>query len=84
MKHVSKFSKKKHTFSPTPISLLINCIHSQLYQEQVYDLLSPTRATLDIREDGRGICIPGLTEISVSDFTSTLQCLMQVFIFYNI
>jgi len=52
----------------------------QLYQEQVYDLLSPNRATLDIREDGRGICIPGLTEISVTDFSSTLQCLMQVYI----
>ncbi|CAI6344212.1 unnamed protein product [Macrosiphum euphorbiae] len=49
----------------------------ELYQEQVYDLLSPNRATLDIREDGRGICIPGLTEISVSDFSSTLQCLVQ-------
>jgi len=47
----------------------------------VYDLLSPNRATLDIREDGRGICIPGLTEISVSDFSSTLQCLVQVIIF---
>uniref|UniRef100_A0A2S2NYZ2 Chromosome-associated kinesin KIF4 n=1 Tax=Schizaphis graminum TaxID=13262 RepID=A0A2S2NYZ2_SCHGA len=49
----------------------------ELYQEQVYDLLSPNRATLDIREDGRGICIPGLTEIDVTDFSSTLQCLVQ-------
>ncbi|KAL5244522.1 hypothetical protein ACI65C_011932 [Semiaphis heraclei] len=49
----------------------------ELYQEQVYDLLSPNRATLDIREDGRGICIPGLTEICVTDFSSTLQCLVQ-------
>ncbi|XP_050420539.1 chromosome-associated kinesin KIF4 [Adelges cooleyi] len=47
----------------------------ELYQEQVYDLLSPNRSILDIREDGRGICIPGLTEISVNDFDSTLQCL---------
>lgn len=59
-------------------------INSQLYQEQVYDLLSSNRATLDIREDGRGICIPGLTEISVSDFSTTLQCLIQVFVFYDI
>ncbi|XP_025416785.1 chromosome-associated kinesin KIF4-like [Sipha flava] len=49
----------------------------ELYQEQVYDLLSPTRATLDIREDGRGICIPGLTEMRVTDLSSTLQCLIQ-------
>ncbi|KAL4085254.1 hypothetical protein QTP88_027113 [Uroleucon formosanum] len=49
----------------------------ELYQEQVYDLLSPNRATLDIREDSRGIRIPGLTEISVNDFSSTLQCLVQ-------
>jgi len=56
----------------------------QLYQEQVYDLLSPNRATLDIREDGRGICIPGLTEICVTDFSSTLQCLVQVIIFNNL
>jgi len=59
-------------------------INLQLYQEQVYDLLSPNRATLDIREDGRGICIPGLTEISVTDFSSTLQCLVQVIIFYDL
>jgi len=50
----------------------------------VYDLLSPNRATLDIREDGRGICIPGLTEIVVTDFSSTLQCLIQVIIFYDL
>lgn len=47
----------------------------------MYDLLSPNKTTLDIREDGRGICMPGLTEISVTDFSTTLQCLVQVFIF---
>ncbi|XP_050544001.1 chromosome-associated kinesin KIF4 [Daktulosphaira vitifoliae] len=61
----------------TDSNFTIKASFIELYQEQVYDLLSPNKATLDIREDGRGICIPGLTEIGVNNFDSTLQCLVQ-------
>lgn len=48
---------------------LIKASLIELYQEQMYDLSSPNKASLDIREDGREICIPGLTEVSVTDFS---------------
>ena len=41
----------------------------ELYNEQLFDLLSvkPRRedTMVDIREDGKGIKIPGLTEVEV-------------------
>lgn len=52
----------------------------ELYQEQLYDLLSNKQrdsCIVDIREDAQGIKIPGLTEIPVSDSASTFQCLTQ-------
>uniref|UniRef100_A0A1B6E537 Kinesin motor domain-containing protein n=1 Tax=Clastoptera arizonana TaxID=38151 RepID=A0A1B6E537_9HEMI len=50
----------------------------ELYNEQLYDLLAnkpKEQCIVDIREDSRGIVIPGLTEIAVSSAQSTLQCL---------
>lgn len=47
----------------------------------MYDLLAGKprdQCIVDIREDARGICIPGLTEIDVTTADATLQCLQQV------
>ena len=43
----------------------------ELYNEQLFDLLSVKQrredTMVDIREDGKGIKIPGLTEVEVGD-----------------
>jgi kinesin family protein 4/21/27 len=49
----------------------------ELYKEQLYDLLATYNCTLDIRDDGKGIRIPGLTEIQVCSVDDTTKCLMQ-------
>ncbi|PSN37848.1 hypothetical protein C0J52_20777 [Blattella germanica] len=49
----------------------------ELYKEQLYDLLAPTKCVVDIREDGKGIRIPGLTEIAVMSPEDTTSCLVQ-------
>jgi kinesin family protein 4/21/27 len=38
----------------------------ELYKEQLFDLLSTNKCAVDIREDGKGIRIHGLTEIPAS------------------
>ncbi|KAK7793169.1 hypothetical protein R5R35_012826 [Gryllus longicercus] len=49
----------------------------ELYQEQLFDLLSSSKSTVDIREDTRGIVIPGLTEVAVFNADDTTQCLVR-------
>ncbi|KAG7209375.1 hypothetical protein KM043_015475 [Ampulex compressa] len=52
----------------------------ELYQEQLYDLLSDkqrNQSIVDIREDGKGIKIVGVTEKEVTNAEETLQCLTQ-------
>ncbi|XP_047115391.1 chromosome-associated kinesin KIF4A [Schistocerca piceifrons] len=49
----------------------------ELYQEQLFDLLAPMRCVVDIREDGRTIKIPNLTEVPVTDFEGTVAALVQ-------
>lgn len=49
----------------------------ELYKEQLYDLLATNKCAVDIREDGKVIRIPGLTEIQVSSVDDTTKCLMQ-------
>ncbi|GFG32670.1 hypothetical protein Cfor_12769 [Coptotermes formosanus] len=49
----------------------------ELYKEQLYDLLATRKCAVDIREDGKVIRIPGLTEIEVSSVDDTTRCLMQ-------
>ncbi|KAK6625174.1 hypothetical protein RUM43_005465 [Polyplax serrata] len=49
----------------------------ELYKEQLYDLLAADRAVVEIREDSKGICIPGLTETPVNSITRTMNCLQQ-------
>lgn len=52
----------------------------ELYQEQLYDLLSDkqrSQSTVDIREDGKSIKIVGVTEKEVTNAVETLECLTQ-------
>lgn len=52
----------------------------ELYQEQLYDLLSDkqkSQSIVDIREDGKSIKIVGVTEKQVTDVQETLECLAQ-------
>ncbi|XP_069689320.1 chromosome-associated kinesin KIF4A isoform X2 [Periplaneta americana] len=49
----------------------------ELYQEQLFDLLATNKCVVDIREDGKGIRIPGLTEVPVTCPEDTTRCLLQ-------
>ncbi|XP_036139032.1 chromosome-associated kinesin KIF4 isoform X2 [Monomorium pharaonis] len=52
----------------------------ELYQEQLYDLLSDkqkSQSIVDIREDGKSIRIVGITEKQVINAHETLECLTQ-------
>ncbi|XP_011643578.1 chromosome-associated kinesin KIF4A isoform X2 [Pogonomyrmex barbatus] len=52
----------------------------ELYQEQLYDLLSDkqkSQSIVDIREDGKSIKIVGITEKEVTNAEETLECLVQ-------
>ncbi|XP_024883411.1 chromosome-associated kinesin KIF4 [Temnothorax curvispinosus] len=52
----------------------------ELYQEQLYDLLSDkqkSQSIVDIREDGKSIRIVGVTEKQVANAQETLECLAQ-------
>lgn len=59
----------------------VKCSFMELYQEQLYDLLSTKsrdQSIVDIREDQvKGIIIPGLTEIDVTTVGETINCLMK-------
>lgn len=59
----------------------VTCSFMELYQEQLYDLLSNSprdQSVVDIREDGqKGIIIPGLTEMPVSTAKETTDCLIK-------
>ncbi|XP_039282809.1 chromosome-associated kinesin KIF4 [Nilaparvata lugens] len=61
-------------------SYLVTASFIELYQEQLYDLLSGKcreQSVVDIREDTRGICIPNLTETRVCSTDDTFVCLQQ-------
>lgn len=59
----------------------VSCSFVELYQEQLYDLLSTSsreQSVVDIREDGnRGIIMPGLTEAPVNSAKETTDFLMK-------
>jgi len=70
-KHIQESAEVKHTVS---VSFM------ELYNEQLFDLLStkPRReeTIVDIREDGnKGIKIPGLTEMEISSVDGTMSLL---------
>ena len=47
------------------------------FKEQLNDLLASNKYTVDIKEEGKAIRIPGLTDIQVSSVDDTTKCLMQ-------
>lgn len=59
----------------------VNCAFIELYQEKLYDLLSPQpreQSVVDIREvQNNKIAIPNLTEIVVKNAQETTNCLMR-------
>lgn len=59
----------------------ISCAFLELYQERLYDLLSPKsreNSTVDIRETGGNqITIPNLTEVDVKTPRETINCLIK-------
>ncbi|XP_032669022.1 chromosome-associated kinesin KIF4 isoform X1 [Odontomachus brunneus] len=61
-------------------SFKISVSFMELYQEQLYDLLSDkqrSQSIVDIREDGKSIKIIGITEKEVTNAQETLECLSQ-------
>lgn len=58
----------------------VTCSFVELYQENVYDLLSYRNRfekMVGIREDASGVIIPGLTEVPVNSADETLRWLIQ-------
>lgn len=52
----------------------------ELYQETLYDLLAEKprdQCIVDIREDNKGIIIPGLTEVQAVSTSEALKYLMK-------
>uniref|UniRef100_A0A182QCU8 Kinesin-like protein n=1 Tax=Anopheles farauti TaxID=69004 RepID=A0A182QCU8_9DIPT len=63
----------------TRTSYRVFCSFMELYQEHVYDLLSPRNRydrLLGIREDMDGVIVPGLTELAVSSAQEAFGWLM--------
>ncbi|KMQ85555.1 chromosome-associated kinesin kif4 [Lasius niger] len=61
-------------------SFKVSVSFMELYQEQLYDLLSDkqrSQSIVDIREDGKSIKIFGVTEKEVTNAQETLECLTQ-------
>lgn len=59
----------------------VHCSFMELYQEQLYDLLSTKgreQNIVDIREDNnKEIVIPNLTEVTVKTIEETTDCLIR-------
>lgn len=58
----------------------VTCSFMELYQEQLFDLLSAAprdQSIIDMREDRNGIIMPGLTEQKVTSAKETTDCLMR-------
>ncbi|XP_055843322.1 chromosome-associated kinesin KIF4 [Episyrphus balteatus] len=58
----------------------VTCSFMELYQEQLFDLLSSAsreQSIIDMREDRNGIIMPGLTEQKVTTAKETTDCLMR-------
>lgn len=67
--------------STTDADTTVTCSFMELYQENLYDLLS-TKANredrvVDIRESNNQIVIPGLTEIPIGSADETFEALMR-------
>lgn len=59
---------------------VVKCSFMELYQEQLYDLLSDQpreQAVVEMRENRNGVIMPGLTEMLVSSAAETVDCLLR-------
>ncbi|XP_054729971.1 chromosome-associated kinesin KIF4A-like [Anastrepha obliqua] len=59
---------------------VVKCSFMELYQEQLYDLLSDQpreQSIVEMRENRNGIVMPGLTETQVSSVRETTDCLLR-------
>ncbi|XP_011182052.1 chromosome-associated kinesin KIF4A isoform X2 [Zeugodacus cucurbitae] len=59
---------------------VVKCSFMELYQEQLYDLLSDQpreQAVVEMRENRNGVIMPGLTEMLVSSAGETTDCLLR-------
>lgn len=59
------------------ISANITCSFMELYQEEVYDLLTASGKPLDIREANKVVEIPSLTEVPVDTPQDAADCLIE-------
>lgn len=70
----------KITSLETDVDFIVNSSFVELYQEKLYDLLSPNQreqSIVDIREVEGKVMIPNLTEKIVTNTESTFRCLME-------
>ncbi|XP_017471190.1 PREDICTED: chromosome-associated kinesin KIF4A [Rhagoletis zephyria] len=59
---------------------VVKCSFMELYQEQLYDLLSDQardHAIVEMRENRNGVIMPGLTEKQVTSVNETTNCLLR-------
>ncbi|XP_067640419.1 chromosome-associated kinesin KIF4A [Eurosta solidaginis] len=59
---------------------VVKCSFMELYQEQLYDLLSDQpreQAVVEMRENRNGVIMPGLTEMLVANASETTDCLLR-------
>ncbi|XP_046867068.1 chromosome-associated kinesin KIF4A isoform X2 [Drosophila willistoni] len=56
---------------------VVTCSFVELYQEQLIDLFSPNRSTVDVREVKSRIVMPGLTELQVQSAKEVTDYLMK-------
>ncbi|KAH7653207.1 Plus-end-directed kinesin ATPase protein [Dioscorea alata] len=74
----SRIQKEKDTQRDEKLQFTCKCSFLEIYNEQILDLLDPSSANLQIREDARkGVYVENLTEFEVSSARDVLQQLVQ-------
>ncbi|XP_017022728.1 chromosome-associated kinesin KIF4 [Drosophila kikkawai] len=58
-------------------SFSVTCSFVELYQEQFFDLFSPGKITVDIKEVNKRVVMPGLTELAVKSAQEVTDYLMR-------
>ncbi|GLV42213.1 Kinesin-like protein at 3A [Carabus blaptoides fortunei] len=74
------FDMFQYMSTATEYSFNVSVSYMELYQENLYDLLSHRpreQCIVDIREDSKGIKIPGLVEHPVTTAEDTIKCLID-------
>ncbi|KAH8240200.1 hypothetical protein KR032_012169 [Drosophila birchii] len=58
-------------------SFSVTCSFVELYQEQFFDLFSPAKITVDIKEVNKRVVMPGLTELAVKSAKEVTDYLIR-------